>query len=132
MGIFSKTKKIVKKILIVEDDTLLAKVLSENFLSEKFQVSVVGNGLEVEDAVKSFSPDIILLDLIIPGIDGFAVLKQLKENLKTKDIPVVVISNLGSVADVKSAKVLGAEEYFIKSNTSLEKITKYVFNKLKV
>jgi two-component system OmpR family response regulator/two-component system response regulator RstA len=74
---FGKKKKPAKKVLIVEDDSLLAKILSESFLKEKFQVAVVDNGLQVEETAKSFLPDIILLDLIIPGIDGFAVLKKL-------------------------------------------------------
>jgi DNA-binding response OmpR family regulator len=128
----AKKKAPGKKVLIVEDDSLLAKVLSESFLTEKFQVATADNGLNVAEAVKIFSPDIILLDLIIPGLDGFAVLKQLKSDAKTKDIPVAVISNLGDVGDVKSTKALGADEYFIKSNTAMDKIVKYVKDKLKV
>lgn len=127
-----KKKNITKKILIVEDDSLLAKVMSTTFLAENFEVATVENGLEVLDAVKKFLPDIIMLDLIIPGIDGFAVLKQLKEDDVTKDIPVAIMSNLGSVGDVKSTKALGADEYFIKANTEIEKIVKYVKAKLKI
>lgn len=127
-----KKKNITKKILIVEDDSLLAKVMSTTFLAENFEVATVENGLEVLDAAKKFLPDIIMLDLIIPGIDGFAVLKQLKEDDVTKDIPVAIMSNLGSVGDVKSTKALGADEYFIKANTEIEKIVKYVKAKLKI
>lgn len=116
----------------MEDDALLSKVLSETFLKENFEVAVVDNGLKVEDALQKFFPDIILLDLIIPGIDGFAVLKNLKADSKTKDIPVVVISNLGEVGDIKSTKALGAEEYFIKANTEMSKIVKYVQKRLNV
>ncbi len=126
-----KKKEKGKKVLIVEDDALLAKVLSESFQAEKFQVLNVDNGLHVEEAVKKFSPHIILLDLILPGLDGFAVLKQLKEDSKTEKIPVVVLSNLSDVGDVKSTKALGAEEYFIKSNTAMDKIVNYVKDKLK-
>jgi DNA-binding response OmpR family regulator len=106
--------------------------LSESFLEEKFQVATVDNGLNVAEAVKDFGPHIILLDLILPGLDGFAVLKALKSNPKTEKIPVVVLSNLSDVGDVKSTKALGADEYFIKSNTEMSKIVKYVKNKLKV
>lgn len=129
---FGIKKKKSKKILIVEDDSLLLKIVSTTFLSEKFQVATVENGLEVLEAAKNFLPDMILLDLIIPGIDGFAVLKQLKEDDMTKNIPVVIMSNLGSVGDIKSTKALGADEYFIKSNTGIEKIVNYVKTKLKV
>ncbi|OGH76786.1 MAG: hypothetical protein A2469_02330 [Candidatus Magasanikbacteria bacterium RIFOXYC2_FULL_40_16] len=125
-------KKNNKKVLIVEDDSLLSRVLSEGFLAEKFKVMVIANGLEVANKVKSFLPDIILLDLIIPGIDGFAVLKGLKEDEKTKNIPVAVISNLGDVGDVKSVKALEADKYFIKANTEMGEIIKYVKDKLKV
>ncbi|MDD4901446.1 MAG: response regulator [Patescibacteria group bacterium] len=131
-GMKKKTLGKGKKILIVEDDSLLAKVLSESFLIEKFRVVMVNNGLDAAKAVKTFLPDIILLDLIIPGLDGFAVLKQLKSDAKTKNIPVAVISNLSDVGDVKSTKALGADEYFIKANTEMDKIVKYVKNKLKV
>ncbi|EKD43769.1 MAG: hypothetical protein ACD_72C00123G0002 [uncultured bacterium] len=129
---FGRKKINLKKVLIVEDDSLLVKVLSTGFLAEKFQVATVENGLEVMESAKKFKPDIILLDLIIPGIDGFAVLKQLKEDDDTKDIPVTIMSNLGSEADVKATKALGADEYFIKANTELEKIINFVKSKLKV
>lgn len=125
-------KKKARKVLIVEDDSLLSKVLSTSFLNEKFKVATVDNGSKVEEAVKEFTPDIILLDLIIPGLDGFGVLKQLKANAKTQNIPVLVLSNLSDAGDIKSVKALGADEYFIKSNTEMEKIVKYVKNKLKV
>jgi len=127
-----RRKKQNKKVLIVEDDALLLRVLSEIFSSEGFEIATVENGLEVVDLVKNFSPDIILLDLIIPGIDGFAVLKQLKANETTKKIPVVILSNLEDVGDIKSGKVLGADEYFIKANIEVSKIVDYVKKKLKV
>ena len=121
---FGKNK--LKKVLIVEDDALLAQVLVRAFVDEKFEVLNITDGLAVLDATKRFKPDAILLDLILPGLDGFAVLKQLKADVQTSHIPVVVVSNLDDVADVKSAKVLGAEEFFIKANTKLEKIVNFV------
>lgn len=130
LGMFGiKKKKAGKKVLIVEDDFLLARIMSERFLAEKIEVVVVGNGLKVREVARSFLPDIILLDLIIPGIDGFAVLKQLRSDKKTKNISVAVISNLDDIGDIKSTKALGVDEYFIKSNTDLEKIIDYVKNK---
>lgn len=124
------TKKSKRKVLlIVEDDALLAHALADAFSNEQFDVLRVANGLEVEEAVEKNAPDVILLDLILPGIDGFAVLKQLKSETKTASIPVVIVSNLGSVADVKSAKSLGAETYFIKANTEIAQIVEFV-NKL--
>lgn len=130
MSIF-KRKKQADKVLIVEDDALLLRVLSESFLSEGYDVSTVENGLEVEGAVNKFSPDIILLDLILPGIDGFAVLKKLKSNDKSKKIPVIILSNLDQAGDIKSTKALGVENYFIKSNVKVEEIISAVKKTLK-
>jgi CheY-like chemotaxis protein len=132
MALFTKKKVPAKKVLIVEDDSLLLKVLSERFIKDTFQVATVENGLEVMDAVKKFQPDIIMLDLIIPGIDGFAVLKELKANTQTRHIPVAVLSNLEEVGDVKSVKALGAEEYFIKANTEMKQIVDYAKKRLRI
>lgn len=123
---FGRKKEKEVRVLLVEDDALLAKVLAQRLAREHFSVKVVGNGLEVMATASTFLPTVILLDLILPGMDGFAVLKQLKANPMTKEIPVVVISNLSEVSDVKSAKVLGAVEYFIKANTQLETIVAFV------
>ncbi len=118
-------KKEAKRVLIVEDDALLSEVLIKTFSKGGFNVISLKEGSRVVEIAEKKEPDIILLDLIIPGLDGFGVLKKLKANKNTKKIPVVVISNLDNVADIKSAKVLGAEEYFIKANTKLEKILKF-------
>lgn len=117
---FGKKKK--KKVLIIEDDALLARVLAEGFNEAGFETFNVVDGMAAIGAVKKFVPDVIILDLILPGIDGFEILKQLKSNDKTEKIPVIVTSNLDSAPDVKSVKALGAEAYFIKANVQLEKI----------
>ncbi len=76
----SHTKESQKRVLIVEDDPLLLRVLSESFAEQGYHISTVENGLEVMKAVKEFNPDLILLDLILPGMDGFSLLKQLKDD----------------------------------------------------
>jgi DNA-binding response OmpR family regulator len=125
-------KKIVKRVLLVEDDALLSKVMAESLKDKSLDIQIVDNGLQVADAVKKFKPDIILLDLILPGIDGFEVLKNLKADDATKDIPVAVLSNLSDVSDVTSTKALGADEFFIKANTEMDKVVKYIKAKLKI
>lgn len=127
---FGITIKKKKKILVVEDDALLAKALMANVEVEGFDALNVVNGTMVLDEAKRYQPNIILLDLMLPGIDGFEVLRQLKADDKTRNIPVFVISNLGSQSDIKSAKVLGAEEYFIKANSEIEKIIEKVKKKI--
>lgn len=123
---FGFNKKVQLKVLVVEDDALLAQALMQHLLKEKFDVVTVGNGLEVADVVKTFIPNIILLDIILPGLDGFGVLKLLRAKKKTKSIPVIIISNIGEVGDIKSAKALGAKDYIIKANTRLSTIVKTI------
>ncbi len=125
-------KKNTTKILIVEDDALLAHVLGETLMQEKFTVEVVENGLEAIDEAKKFKPHFILLDLVLPGLDGFEVLKQFKAEDTLKDIPVVVLSNLNDPADIKSVKALGATDYFIKANTEMKQIVQMVKSRLKL
>ena len=117
-------------ILLVEDDALLSSMLADELKQKGFKVILVDHGSEVMQALEKVRVDLILLDLIIPGIDGFEVLKLMKGKPKTASIPVVVISNLELAADVKSAKVLGAEKYFIKANSSVEEIVDFVQTKL--
>jgi DNA-binding response OmpR family regulator len=128
--LFAK-KESTKRVLVVEDDAMLSMVLAESLKAEKFKVEVVADGSLVFDEVIKFSPNLILLDLIIPGIDGFSVLKQLKDDAKTANIPVVVVSNLDQASDVKSVKALGADQYFLKATTKIEVIIEYVKDRLK-
>ena len=120
------------KILVVEDDKMLSRALKSALDSEEgFDSFVVADGLEVYDAVVKIQPDVILLDIILPGMDGFSVLKQLKGDDRLKKIPVIVLSNLDTPVDVQSAKVLGAEKYILKAKSSLEFIVKEVKNVIK-
>jgi DNA-binding response OmpR family regulator len=123
-------KESVKKILVVEDDAMLSQVLATTLKSEKFKVEVVPDGGEVLNAAIRFLPHLIVLDLILPGVDGFEVLKQLKAETKTASIPVIVLSNLNQASDIKSVKALGAEQYFLKATTELDVIVKYIKDKL--
>lgn len=119
----------MKSILVVEDENPLAKVLQDKLVSFGYDVQIVFNG---EDALKKIHDknfDLILLDIILPKIDGLHVLGKLKE-MKI-DIPVFVLSNLGQKEDLKKAIDLGAVEYFVKSNVTLSDIADYIKNFLK-
>lgn len=131
LGTLFNKKNSVKKVLVVEDDAMLSQVLAESLKAEKFKVEVVSDGSEVLNEAIRFTPHIIILDLILPGIDGFEVLKQLKEESKTTNIPVVVLSNLNQASDVKSVKALGADQYFLKATTQLDIIVDYIKDRLK-
>lgn len=116
----------MSKILIVEDDKFLATAYKLKFEKTNFEVMVAYDGEQALELATSFSPQIILLDLIIPKLDGFGVLEKLQSDSKTKKIPVIITSNLGQSEDMKKGLALGAKDYFIKSNTSLEDIVKKV------
>ncbi len=115
---------LVKKILVVEDDQLLARALELKLSSEGFQSKVASDGEEVLKILEYEKFDLMLLDLILPKKDGFAVLADLKA--KNSTMPVVVLSNLGQEADTKKAKELGALNYFIKADTSIASIVHYI------
>lgn len=116
-----------QKVLIVEDDAFLAGIYSSKFQSEGFLVEHAGDG---EEALKlaQHGPDIILLDILLPKMDGFEVLKHLKKDAKTKDIPVILLTNLGQKSDVEFGLKQGAADYLIKAHfmpqETVEKVKK--------
>lgn len=117
-----------KIIMIVEDDEILLRALYLKFENLGFTLASATDGDTAVKVIQRVNPNIILLDLILPKTDGFGVLKILKSDPQTKDIPVVVLSNLGDDSDVSRAKELGALDYFVKANTKLgdlqEKVVK--------
>ena len=111
-----------KKILIVEDDTFLQGLAATKLSKEGYTVSVASN---VEDATKYLTadtPDFVLLDLVIPGGDGYSVLKTFRETEKTKTTPIIIFSNLAEDKDIIKARELGATDFMIKSNFTLDEL----------
>jgi len=119
-----------KKILIIEDDKFLAKMLGRMLESHNYEIIMASNGKE--GLIKSSDNDIdlILLDIMLPDIDGFDLLETIKGNDKTRKIPVIIVSNLGQPEDMQQGRRLGAIDYLVKSNLSLDevvaKIRKYL------
>lgn len=120
-----------KKILLVEDDIFLGELMSKKLIEEGFEVIKAIDGEEGLIKANEERPDLILLDLILPGIDGFKVLEQLKEEAKTSSIPVIILSNLGQREDVEKGFDLGAEDYLIKAHFTPDEIVKRVREPLK-
>src|SRR5271168_1521005 len=121
--------KTPKKILIIEDEKTLARALELKLSHSGFEAKSVFNGEDGVKLLEKESYDLILLDLIMPKIDGFAVLAILKtKKIKT---PVLVLSNLSQQNDMKRAKEFGAKEFFIKSNTPIATIVSRVSGLLK-
>lgn len=104
------------KVLLVEDDKMIIDMYTLKFTQEGFDVTQAENGKDGLDKASQVDPDVILLDIILPQMDGFTVLKALKEDDKTKDVPVVLLTNLGQDGDVKKGLELGATDYLIKAN----------------
>lgn len=103
-------------VLLVEDDAFLANIYQKKFELERYKVTVVENGEKGLVEAKKKHPDIILLDILLPKLDGFAVLEQLKGDPATKDIPVILLTNLGQKDDVEKGLEAGAADYLIKAH----------------
>ncbi len=121
-----------KRILIIEDDKFLAKMLSRMLEANSYSIVLASSGKEGLTKVTSENPDLILLDIMLPDIDGFDVLQSLKGDEKTKKIPVVILSNLGQPEDIQQGRSLGVQDYLVKSDLSLDdvvaKVRKHLSN----
>ena len=106
-------------ILIAEDDKFIASAYRVKLSSQGWNIVIANNGQEVLDQLKTIHPDLILLDLIMPIMDGFEVLEHLNKS-GTNHIPIIVASNLGQKEDKDRALKLGAIDYFVKSEMTLE------------
>lgn len=104
------------KILVVEDDKFLRDLITQKLAREGYDVVSAVDGEDGIIKVKEHKPDIVLLDLILPGIDGFEVLAKIKEDEELSDIPVIILSNLGQRDDVDRGIKLGATDFLIKAH----------------
>ncbi|MEK9165948.1 MAG: response regulator [Patescibacteria group bacterium] len=114
------------KAMLVEDDLTLARIYKTKLTKSGFDVLHVCNGKECLEKASEFKPDIILLDVIIPRLDGFAVLQELKSNSRTRKIPVIMLTNLAQNEDMEKGKKLGACNYLVKSNLTPAELIKKV------
>jgi two-component system alkaline phosphatase synthesis response regulator PhoP len=103
-----------EKILIVDDEEDILELLKYNLSREGYKVSCAASGEETLRAVRSGIPDLIVLDLMLPGMDGLDVARQLKNDLKTRDIPIVMLTAKGEEADIVTGLELGADDYITK------------------
>ncbi|KPJ56829.1 hypothetical protein AMJ49_03735 [Parcubacteria bacterium DG_74_2] len=120
----------MKKILIIEDDKFLRELIARKLRNENFEIVEAVDGEEGVKKAKEEKPDLVLLDLILPGIDGFEVLQQLKSESEFGKTPVIILSNLGQQEDIEKGFKLGAIDYLIKAHFTpgeiIEKIQKYL------
>ncbi|HED38490.1 MAG TPA: response regulator [Ignavibacteria bacterium] len=118
------------EILVVEDDKFLRELLVRKLFSEGFNIESAIDSSSAFEILSSWSPQIILLDLILPGEDGFSILEKIKKDNKLKNIPVIILSNLGQQEDIDRAMALGAMDFMVKANFTLDEIVEKVTNAL--
>jgi DNA-binding response OmpR family regulator len=112
----------VAKILIIEDDVLLSRMYTSIFSSGNYEVDNATDGQEGLDKARASQPDLILLDIMMPKLNGMEVLSKLKSDPKFDSTPVVVLTNLAGDNDVQSALGLGAVRYIIKSEVKPKEV----------
>lgn len=117
-------------VLIVEDDEFLRALAAKRLDKDGFNVQVAVDGENAVATAKQVKPDLIVLDLILPGLDGFEVLEKIKADEALKPVPVIVFSNLGQKEDVERAQYLGAASFLVKSNFTLDDLLEKVREQL--
>ncbi len=115
-----------KKILFVEDETALQKTIGDILKQEKYKVVSAMDGEAGLQMARTEKPDLILLDLVLPKMHGFEVLKALKADEATKYIPIIVLTNLESMGDIEKALELGATTYLVKASYTLEEVVQKI------
>ncbi len=116
----------MSKILIIEDDPLMRRMYQKIFTFEKYSVTMATNGEDGLVKVKSQKPNLILLDIMMPKMNGLQVLTKLKADPDTKKIPVIVLTNLAGKQDAETAMAKGAVKYIIKSEKDPKEVVKIV------
>ena len=120
-----------KKILVIEDDKFLRELISQKLIKEGYEAVKVADGEKGVKAVKEEKPDLILLDLVLPGISGFEALAQIKEDPVLAEIPVIVLSNLSQKNDIEKALKMGADDYLVKAYKTPDEIVEKIASVLK-
>ena len=116
-----------KTILLVDDDPFIIRMYQVKLQNDGYKVNTASNGGEALLQIMKEKPDIVLLDVMMPKMNGVETLKALKKDSKTKEIPVIILTNLGdNQKDVESAKKLGALDYLVKSEVDLKQLSERV------
>ena len=116
----------IKKIIIIEDDKFLRELIARKLVQEGYKALESVDGEDGLKKIKDEKPDLILLDLLLPNIDGFEVLERVKADQSLGSIPVIIISNLGQKEDIERALKLGAVDYMVKAQFTPAEIIKRV------
>lgn len=120
------TIRLMSKILIIEDDSFLQGLEVSKLKKSGYEVIVASSGEEGMKKISEPGIDLFLLDLVLPGYDGFEILKKIRETKDLKKIPVIVFSNLSEDKDIKRALDLGATDFMVKSNFTLDELVEHI------
>jgi len=121
----------MKKILLVEDDPFLADIYTTKIKQAGFDIEAIGDGDGVIQAIKEKKPDLLLLDIVLPHLDGWEIARQIKESNDMKDLKVIILSNLGQKNEVEKGLRLGAVKYLIKAHYTPSEIVEEIIKVLK-
>jgi len=116
----------MSKILVIEDEPAIQKAIAEALRGEGFEIETSFDAEEGLNITKMFRPDLILLDLLLPGKNGFEFMNDLKKEPDIANTPIVILSNLGDEEEIKQGMSLGAKDYLIKADYDLQDVVKIV------
>ncbi len=119
-----------KKVLIIEDEVALNETLSD-LLGRTYKIYSAVDGPDGLKKIQKEKPDLVLLDIFLPGMDGFEILEKIQKDKKLSEIPVIILSNCGGQKDIERGLELGAKEFLIKANTDLKSISGKVASAIK-
>jgi len=119
-----------KRILLIEDDPVLSEAIKIELETKGFEVIVHYEGSLAIEKIRETNPDLIILDLVLPGVHGFHILETIKKDKNYQHIPVIVATNLGEESDKKTSYALGADDYFIKALVDLDDLSKKIIRKI--
>ena len=111
-----------KKILWVEDDTFLSDIIARKMSTVSAQLLHANDGAQTFKILENETPDLIVLDILLPGMSGYEILEKIKQDEKVKNIPVIILSNFGQKSEVEKGLSLGAQKYLIKATLTLDEI----------
>lgn len=116
----------MKKILLIEDDTFISEMIVKKLKEAGLMVNMAMDAETGIVKVQEDTPDLILLDIVLPGMDGYEFLEKLKANKKLSSIPVIILSNLGQKDEIERGLKLGANDFLVKAHFNLDEILQKV------
>ena len=120
------------EILVVEDDEDLLSLITKKLTVEGFKVMAAATGQQALDYLAKQKPALVLLDILLPYIDGLSILNEIATQPKTKDLPVIILSNLADQGSIEQASAIGQYEYLVKTKTDLNEVVKKIKEKLNI